>query len=194
MRAGGLRVTDPRSEKTPGTPFPFFLSSPTFNRTPVKRKAITRIDRRGVEIHRWTHIQAMSDRENFGAGIYAGIIGFVFLVCLVGAFVLPPSVVESKWLGVPALAGFFVGVPLLLRLAHRSRIRDAVERVGGAVVRIKKLPFWDQPYSRYSFFPGIRYRVDYVDTMGATHRALCNSGFFQGVEWLEDSVVIEGPR
>jgi hypothetical protein len=102
---------------------------------------------------------------------------------------LPPSLVNSKWLGLAALVGFFIAIPILLRLAHRSRIRDAVKQLGGTVLGIKKLPFWDQPYTRYSFFLGSRYRVDYVDLVGRTHRALCNSGFFQGVEWLEDAVV-----
>ena len=135
------------------------------------------------------YLRSMSERENLGAGIYAALSAFVVLACLIGAFVLPPSLVNGKWLGVVALVGFFVGIPVLLRLAHHSRIRDAVERLGGTVLCIKKLPFWDQPYTRYSFFLGIRYRVEYVDLMGTTHWALCKSGFFQGVEWLEDSVV-----
>jgi hypothetical protein len=131
----------------------------------------------------------MNERENMGAGIYAALCTLLMLVCLIGAFVLPPSVVSSKWLGIFALAGFFVCVPLLLRAAHRSRIRDAVAKAGGTIVRIKKLPFWRQRFSRYQFFLGVQYRVDYMDALGATHRAICNSGFFQGVEWLEDAVV-----
>ena len=42
----------------------------------------------------------------------------------------------------------------------------------------------------YIFFLGTQFQVDYVDLLGVTHRALCNSGFFQGVEWLDDDVVI----
>jgi hypothetical protein len=133
----------------------------------------------------------MSERENLGAGIYAALSAFVVLICLIGAFVLPPSISNGKWLGIAALGGFFVGIPVLLRFAHRSRIRDAVHQLGGTVLRMKKLPFWDHPHMRYSFFLGVRYRVDYVDLMGTTHRALCNSGFFEGVEWLED-VAING--
>lgn len=131
----------------------------------------------------------MSEREDLGAGIYAAISALVVLICLIGAFVLPPSLFNSKWLGIVPLAGFIVVVPVLLRLAHRSRIRDAVQELGGTVLCMKKLPFWNQPYTRYWFFLGIRYRVEYVDSTGTTHRALCNSGFFQGVEWLEDAVV-----
>jgi len=132
----------------------------------------------------------MSERENLGAGIYAALCAFVVFLCLLGAFVLPPSIIASKWLGIFALAGFFVGLPLLLRIAHRSRIRDAVAKAGGTVLRIKKLPFWRQRYSKYIFFLGTQFQVDYVDLLGVTHRALCNSGFFQGVEWLDDVVVI----
>src|SRR5437899_1193179 len=86
----------------------------------------------------------MSDRENLGAGIYAGLSAFLVLLCLIGAFVLPRSILDSKWLGIPALAVFLLGIPILLRIAHRSRIRDAVAKAGGTVLRIKRLPFWQQ--------------------------------------------------
>jgi hypothetical protein len=122
--------------------------------------------------------------------MYAALSALLFLICLIGAFVLPPSISFSKWLAVFGLGGFFVGIPLLMRLAHRSRIRDAVEQTGGTIIKIKKLPFWRQPFTpRYTFFLGVRHEVLYVDLSGATHRALCNSGFFQGVAWLEDEVV-----
>ena len=98
----------------------------------------------------------MSDRENLGAGIYAALSAFVVLICLIGAFVLPPSLINGKWLGIITLIGFFVGIPALLRIAHRSRIRDAVEKLGGTVLRIKKLWFWDRPNTRYSLSLGIR--------------------------------------
>jgi hypothetical protein len=39
------------------------------------------------------------------------------------------------------------------------------------------------------FFFGVRFEVEYIDLLGTTHRVLCNSGFFQGVERLEDVVV-----
>ena len=86
----------------------------------------------------------MTERENLSTGIYAALSAFVVMVCLIGAFVLPSSLVNGKWLGIIALIGFFVG---------------------------------------------IRYRVDYVDLMGITHRAICKSGFFQGVEWEKDGVL-----
>jgi len=58
------------------------------------------------------------------------------------------------------------------------------------VVRIKRLPFWRQPFTgKSAFFLGVWFAVEYVDLLGITLRALCNSGCFQGVEWLEDLVV-----
>ncbi len=132
----------------------------------------------------------MSDRENLGAGLYAALAAFVIFVCLIGALVLPPSVFNyGRVVGIVVLVLFLVGTPILLRVAHHSRIRDAVQKLGGTVLRIKKLPFWNQPYTRYSFFLGTRFRVDYVDLLGLTHRAVCNSGYFQGVEWLEDNLL-----
>jgi len=143
--------------------------------------------------HRGHYLRIMSERENLGAGIYAALSALVVLICLIGAFVLPPSFFGSKWLGGFALVGLLIGISVLLRLAHRSRIRDAVGTMGGTVVRIKQLPFWRQPITgKYAFFLGVRYVVEYVDLLGITHRALCNSGFFQGVEWLEDAVVDGG--
>ncbi len=131
-----------------------------------------------------------SDRENLGAGIYAALTALLVLICLIGAFVLPPSLFVTKWVAALALGGFFIGVPVLLRLAHRSRIREAVGRIGGTVIRIKKLPFWQQPFcARHAFFLGVQFTVEYIDLLGTTHRAQCNSGFFQGVEWLTDAVV-----
>jgi hypothetical protein len=131
-----------------------------------------------------------SDRENLGAGIYVALTTLLVLVCLVGAFVLPPSFFAARWLAVFALFGFFIGVPVLLLLAHRSRIREAVGKLGGTVIRIKKLPFWKQSFAnKYGFFLGVQFTVEYVDLRGTAHRALCNSGFFQGVEWLADAVV-----
>ena len=132
----------------------------------------------------------MSERENLGAGVYAALSGLVFLIALVGAFMLPPTWVSAKWLGIPVLVAFFIGIPILLNFAHRSRIRDAVGTLGGTVVRIKKLPFWRQPVSpRWSFFLGVRFAVQYIDLTGVTHEAQCNSGFFQGVVWLDDAVI-----
>ena len=143
--------------------------------------------------YRGHYLRIMSERENLGAGIYAALSALVVLICLIGALVLPPSFFASKWLGGFALVGLLIGIPVLLRLAHRSRIRDAVGTMGGTVVRIKQLPFWQQPITgKYAFFLGVLYAVEYVDLLGITHRALCNSGFFRGVEWLEDAVV-DGP-
>src|SRR5207247_7087709 len=66
-----------------------------------------------------SYLLTMSERENLSTGIYASLSVFVVLICLIGAFVLPPSLNNGKWLGIAALVGFLVVLPVLLRLAHR---------------------------------------------------------------------------
>jgi len=132
----------------------------------------------------------VNERENLGAGVYAALSALVMLVAFLGAFYLPLPSSVYKWIGIFALVAYLLAIPILLRLAQRSRIRDAVGTIGGTVLRMKQLPFWKQPFSpKHAFFLGVRFEVDYVDLLGTTHRALCNSGFFQGVEWLEDVIV-----
>ena len=137
----------------------------------------------------------MKERENLSAGIYAAVVAALFLICLIDAFAFPPRISVSKGPGIFALIAFLVGIPILLRLAHRDRIRDEVLKAGGTLVRIKQLPIWRQRFTvaRYVLFMPVKYEVEYIDPLGATHRALCNSGFFQGVEWLNDDVVDPGP-
>ena len=136
-------------------------------------------------------MESMSRRDrDSAAGVYVALSAATMLSCLLGAFLLPPSISLSKWLGLPAVVGFFVGIPWLNRSAHRSRIREAVEEIGGSVVRIKRLPFWQQfwqvqPYLRLT---GVRHEVDYTDATGLLHHALCYSSWFIGVEWLDDVV------
>ena len=129
----------------------------------------------------------MSKRDpDLAAGVYVALVCATVLVCLVGALVLPNSISFSRWLGVFAVAGYFVGVPVLLRTAHRSRIREAVEEIGGRVARVRRLPFWKQPiYASTAFFYGVYYEVEYVDSAGVLRRAHCRSSFFPGVRWLE---------
>lgn len=94
----------------------------------------------------------VNERENLGAGVYAALSALVMLLALLGAFLLPLSTSAIKWIGIFALVGFFVGIPILMRLAHRSRIRDAVGTLGGTVVRIKPLPWRQQPFTGQYFF------------------------------------------
>src|ERR1019366_9560924 len=78
------------------------------------------------------------------AGIYVALISVTTMVCLVGAFVLPGWISLNRWLGIFALVGFIIGIPILNRIAHTSRIRDAVDELGGTVIEIKRLSFWKQ--------------------------------------------------
>ena len=137
----------------------------------------------------------MSNRDpDLASGLYVALVAATMLVCLIGALALPPSFSLNKWIGL-ALVGLIVGSPALDRLAHRSRIREAVEEIGGNVVRIKRLPFWRQfdesvaimTYLRIA--RRIKHEVDYTDAAGFLHHALCRSGWFHGVEWIDDIVV-----
>jgi len=125
------------------------------------------------------------------AGVYVALISGTVLLCLIGALVLPGSISFIRWLGLFGMIGIFLGAPVLDRLAHRSRIRDAVREIVGNVIRIRRLPFWrqDDPGWLLPIARRIKYRVDYRDAEGSLHRALCRSGWFHGVEWLEDAAV-----
>jgi hypothetical protein len=135
----------------------------------------------------------MSSRNpDQSAGVYAAIISAVTLFCLLGALALPPSITLNRWIGLAALAGLFLFLPFLGRLAHKSRIREAVGERGGRVLRVKRLPFWQQPLD--AFYWGVRYQVDYVDLVAGLHRAVCRSSFFIGVRWVTDVVVPASPE
>jgi hypothetical protein len=135
----------------------------------------------------------MSERNpDTSAGVYVMIYTAVFGLCAIGAFVLPPSVYQGKWVGVATLFGLFVGIPVLDRIAHRSRIREAVEELGGEVLGIKRLPFWRQfgtMVRRLPIASRVRYEVDYIDLAGLPHHASCLSSWFYGVQWVDDNVV-----
>jgi len=132
----------------------------------------------------------MSQRDpDAAAGIYVVLISGTIIVCLLGAFVLPASISFNKWLGIFGLVGFFIGYPVLNRLAHRSRIREAVQEMGGTVIKIQRLPFWRQDsFFGRSFVKPVKHKVDYKDTLELLHHALCKSSWFYGVEWLDDVI------
>jgi len=131
----------------------------------------------------------MSQRDpDSSAAIYVMLFVVTVALCLVGAFVFPGSISLNKQIGIVALVGFFIGIPALNRLAHRSRIRAAVEELGGSIVQIKRLPYWKQIWQQkpYLRLTGIRFEVDYLDASGLLHHALCYSSWNIGVEWLDD--------
>jgi hypothetical protein len=129
------------------------------------------------------------------AGVYVALVSLLMVACLAGAFVLPTSIALDRWIGIAALAGLFLGVPVLDRVAHRSRIREAVGELGGTTVSIHRLPFWKQfddsmaVRKRLPIARQIKYEVEYADAAGSLHRAFCRSGWFHGVQWLEDVIV-----
>lgn len=134
----------------------------------------------------------MDERENLGVGVYQFLIAGVFIFCLIGAFVLPPSITSSRILGWFAIIGMLT-IPFLLISANRSRVRNAVSERDGILVSMKWVSdCWSAEYWRYRSLARTRYEVEYIDMTGGTHRALCNSGWFSGVEWLEDEKVADG--
>ena len=133
----------------------------------------------------------MRTREDLAAGAYVAVVAFVFLGSLVGALVLP-SFTLSRWISALAIVGFLLGLPLLSRAARRSRMQEAVAEQGGVLLSVKKRPFWENSL-RHAFFLGQKFDVEYLDLFGRTHRARVNSGFFQGIQWLQD-VVAENNR
>ncbi|HUD45577.1 MAG TPA: hypothetical protein VMR33_02050 [Candidatus Baltobacteraceae bacterium] len=134
----------------------------------------------------------MTERENSRVGIYYALYVGLFIFCLVGAFTLPPSITSSRVLGWFGLVGLFA-IPILVIFATRSRIRNAVEERDGTLISMKRIWRFTPGYWRYRSLARTRIELEYIDAEGATHRALCNSGWFSGVEWLEDEVVSDEP-
>jgi hypothetical protein len=134
--------------------------------------------------------------ENVMAGIAMALYALVVLLALAGALLLAPQIISalfwSKWTFYFTAFAVLVGVPILLRVAQRSRIRQAVEELGGTILRARRLPFWRQGYWPASDFPGrvwrrgIVYKVQFVDSLGTLHHAICCSGFLRGVQWLQE--------
>ena len=121
------------------------------------------------------------------------------LLALIGAFFLPAGIIStlfgSRWaLAFVALVAF-AGIPILLWVAQRNRIRKAVEDLGGQLVRLKRLPFWRQgdwpasyqdSFYGYPWWRGVLFDVEFTDLIGATHRGICRSGYLRGVQWLQE--------
>jgi hypothetical protein len=87
----------------------------------------------------------------------------------------------------------FIGVPLLLILVillwfmnlsmDQDRIRGYLEFRGNKVLESKQLPgkkeWWARALER-------GYEVRYLDGQGHEHFAVCSTGLFKGLVWLED--------
>lgn len=141
----------------------------------------------------------MSRRDpNLSAAIYATVLAGLTLGSLVLALLLPGTILSSRWLPLATIgAMLLIGYPMLDRAAHRSRIRESIGELGGVALRIKRLPFWRQPACAWTpwnlgMARRIVYEVEYEDLFGVRHRARCRSGWFHGVEWLEDFAISEG--
>jgi len=138
--------------------------------------------------------------ENLMASVAVAGMTLVVMLALVGALFLPAGVISAlftgKWPFLVTLLLFVVGIPLLLRLSQRNRIQNAVRESGGTILNLKRFPFWRQSdwpdsyqsaFYGYAWWRGVLYQVEFIDLLGATHRATCRSGFLRGVQWLEDA-------
>jgi hypothetical protein len=136
---------------------------------------------------------SMRDKDVMG-GIAMALYGLAVLLALLGALSLPPQIISkvfwSEWTFYITFFAIIVGIPVLLRLAQRSRIREALAELGRRTLHLKRLPFWRQGNWPASYFPGrtwwrgIVYEVEFLDSLGTSHHAICRSGFLRGVTWL----------
>jgi hypothetical protein len=129
--------------------------------------------------------------QDVSAAVAVAIWSGLMLVCLSVVLFYPGTISTPRWLRTATWGLALSGLPLLLRCAERSRIRNAVERTGGRVVRLRRLPFWRQDwFERFLLkqwsYRGPKYEVEFVDVLGRSHRAICRTSLLRGVEWLED--------
>jgi hypothetical protein len=133
----------------------------------------------------------MSDRDpNLSAAIYVSLVVGLMAICLVLILASPSHfVIHRTWAWLVLLALFF-GIPILDRVAHRSRIKEAVRVAAGNVISITREPFWRQPAAAWQprklwMARQIKYRVVYEDLFGVRQDIFCLSGWFHGVQWLD---------
>lgn len=132
--------------------------------------------------------------QNVMAGVAMALYALAALLAVAGALLLPPQIIStlfwSKWTFYITAFVVLIGVPILLRVAQRSRIREAVEELGCKILLARRLPFWRQGYWPMSYAPGrtwrrgVLYKVKFIDPLGAVHHTICRSGFLRGVQWL----------
>jgi hypothetical protein len=131
--------------------------------------------------------------ENVSAGVLVALYAFVVLLALLGALFLPPRLISTLFSSKPVmlavLVAAVVGLPILMRLAHRSRIQDAIEEQGGRLLRLRRLPWWQQTWwsaDGYKWWRDVKYEVEFLDLLGAPHHTICYSSFMRGVRWEKE--------
>jgi hypothetical protein len=107
--------------------------------------------------------------------------------CLIFVLLAPGEWFHSRRFGLITTILFIVGIPVLVRVAERSRIREDARQMLATVIRLRRMPLWKQGWDyffyRWSFAP--KYEVFLSDFAGRQFRAVCRSGFLRGVQWLE---------
>jgi hypothetical protein len=120
--------------------------------------------------------------ENLSAAVMAAVGAVVMLACLAVALARSPAPPRLPSAGpvLPLLA--LAALLPLSRWAERSRIRKAVEAGGGRVLRLRRLPFWRQCWSRSPYQARPRYALEYADLLGRVRRGICRTSMLYGVE------------
>ena len=129
----------------------------------------------------------MSQRNpDLVASIMVAVSCLLVAACLAVVLLTPGEWFPGRRAGLIAALLFVFGIPILLRVAERSRIRAAVREKLGTVVRLRRLPFWRQGWDFY-FYSTVapKYEVIFSDFDGHEFRGLCRSSFLHGVDWLQ---------
>jgi hypothetical protein len=114
------------------------------------------------------------------------VTGAMLIAFLVALAVGGDPFEHSKWIWL--FPSMLLGLPLLLRVAERDRIRKSIEAEGGRVLRLKRLSLWLQFRGwikdwGWRLWQGPFYEVEFLDGNGMEHRRFCRSSLYYGVQW-----------
>lgn len=125
------------------------------------------------------------DSADLRAKAAVAIVAGMTAVCLLGAFAIR-GVPRSRWflLG-PVL--LVVAVPVLCRIADRSRIRHAVGELGGELLAIRRWPFWGRGFWE-DHEHWTTYDVVFRDALGLFHLVTCRTGLLWAVQWSDEEI------
>jgi hypothetical protein len=132
----------------------------------------------------------VSDDSKWRPALLVTISALGFLIAFVLAWMWPGTIRVGGRICLFVLAAFFVGIPILSRVADRHRIRRHIEDSGGRMLRVRALPFWKQDWT-VRFAP-TRFEVWYHDLLGNLHFARVRTSMARGLMWDQDDVVATG--
>src|SRR5262245_14424134 len=105
-----------------------------------------------------------SRNPNAVAGVMVALYCGLVIACLVLVLAVPGELRFSRSIGFGVCAAAVLGIPVLLRVAERSRIRQAVHESGCTILKLRRLPFWRQGWDYYSSRAiAPKYEVEFSD-------------------------------